>query len=201
MILGEIIKKIDGRNIEDYLRDEIFIPLGMTSTYLGMPLKRATALGKCLAKKDTTYASEQEHLWINDFRGRIFPGSTGYSTAFDMGKFYRALWNGGEWNEKRIIKKSTVDYIIKTHRKGVFDKTLQTTGSWGLGFGLGKYNSSVCSDKTFGHGGRSSCTNFCDPQLDLIVNLNSNTMLPTLQHLTRRNTIISRIYEACRYTF
>jgi len=93
MILGEIIKKIDGRNIEDYLRDEIFIPLGMTSTYLGMPLKRATALGKCLAKKDTTYASEQEHLWINDFRGRIFPGSTGYSTAFDMGKFYRALWN------------------------------------------------------------------------------------------------------------
>jgi len=201
MVLGEIIQRLDGRKVEDYLHEEIFAPLGMDSTYLGMPSKRATALGKRLAKKDSTYASEQEHLWINDFKGRIFPGSTGYSTAFDMGKFYRALWNGGEWNGKRIIKKSTVNYITHTHRKGIFDKTLQSTCSWGLGFGLGKYNSSTCSEETFGHGGRSSCTNFCDPQLDLIINFNSNTMLPPVQHLTRRNKTVSRIYEACRYKF
>ncbi|NVM16490.1 MAG: beta-lactamase family protein [Candidatus Lokiarchaeota archaeon] len=201
MILGEIIKIIDGRKIEDYLHEEIFAPLEMDSTYLGMTSKRAVSLGNRLAKKDSTYASEQEHLWINDFKGRIFPGSTGYSTASDMGKFYRALWNGGEWNGKRIINKKTVDYITKVHRKGIYDKTLLSTGSWGLGFGLGKYNSLFSSETTYGHGGRSSCTNFCDPQLDLIINFNSNTMLPTEQHFARRKEVISRIYEACRYKF
>ncbi len=201
IILGEIIRRIDGRKIEDYLHEEIFIPLGMDSTYLGMPSKRAASLEKRLAMKDSIHASEQEHLWINDFKGRIFPGSTGYSTAFDMGKFYRALWNGGEWNRKRIIKKSTIDYIAEAHRKGIFDKTLQSSPMWGLGFGLGKANSLLCSDKAFGHGGRSSCTNFCDPRVDLVVNFNSNTMLPTEQHLARRKKIISHIYKACRYKF
>ncbi|NVM46436.1 MAG: beta-lactamase family protein [Candidatus Lokiarchaeota archaeon] len=201
MILGEIIQRIDGRKIEEYLREEIFMPLGMDSTYLGMTSKRAASLGKRLALKDSTYPSEQIHLWVNDFEGRIFPGSTGFSTAFDMGKFYRALWNGGEWERNRIINKRTVDYITEIHRKGVFDKTLLSSGSWGLGFGLGKYNCLFSSNKTYGHGGRSSCTNFCDPQLDLIVNFNSNTMLPTEQHFARRKELMARIYEACRYRF
>ena len=201
MILGEIIQRIDGRKIEEYLREEIFMPLEMDSTYLGMTSKRAASLGKRLALKDSTYPSEQIHLWVNDFEGRIFPGSTGFSTAFDMGKFYRALWNGGEWERNRIINKRTVDYITEIHRKGVFDKTLLSSGSWGLGFGLGKYNCLFSSNKTYGHGGRSSCTNFCDPKLDLIVNFNSNTMLPTEQHFARRKEVMARIYEACRYKF
>ena len=206
IILGEIIHRIDGRRIDDYLREEIFVPLGMDSSYLGMTKERAKNLGDLLALKDTPDESEKMHLWINNFEGRIYPGTNAYSTANDMGKFYRALWNGGEWDGKRVLKKETVKYFTTTHRKGIADLTFSTptyqiAPDWGLGFAKGKSNSPFCSKDAFGHGGRSSCLNFCDPQVDLVVNFNSNTMLTVEQNFLRVNAIISKTYRACRYNF
>ncbi len=206
IILGEIIRRIDGRRIDDYLKDEIFVPLGMNSSYLGMTKERAKKLGDRLALKDTTDESEKMHLWINNFEGRIYPGTNAYSTAKDMGKFYNTLWNGGEWDGKRVLKKDTVNYFTTTHRKGIADLTFSTptfqiAPDWGLGFAKGKSNSIICSRDAYGHGGRSSCLNFCDPQVDLVVNFNSNTMLGLEQNLNRMIAIISKIYDACRYKF
>jgi CubicO group peptidase (beta-lactamase class C family) len=206
VILGEIVHRIDGRRIDDYLREEIFKPLGMDSSYLGMTKERARDLGDRLALKDTPDEAEKMHLWINDFEGRIYPGTNGYSTANDMGKFYRALWNGGEWDGHRILKEETVKYFTATHRMGIADLTFslpsfQIAPDWGLGFAKGKTASLLCSRDTFGHGGRSSCSNFCDPQVDLVFNYNSNTMLGTTQNLTRRDAIVSKVYDACRYRF
>ena len=206
IILGEIIRRIDGRRIDDYLKEEIFLPLGMNSSYLGMTKERAKKLGDRLALKDTPDEFEKMHLWINNFEGRIYPGTNGYSTANDMGKFYRALWNGGEWDGKRVLKEDTVKYFTATHRMGIADLTFSTPSfqiapDWGLGFAKGKSSSIISSRDAFGHGGRSSCINFCDPQVDLVVNFNSNTMLPQEQNLMRRNAIISKIYDACQYKF
>lgn len=206
IILGEIVKRIDGRRIDDYLREEIFNPLGMESSYLGMTQERAKKIGERLAIKDTPDETEKMHLWINNFGGRIYPGTNGYSTAKDMGKFYRALWNGGEWKGTRILRKDTVEYFTATHRMGIADLTfstplLQIAPDWGLGFAKGKSNSILCSRDAFGHGGRSSCVNFCDPKVDLIVNFNSNTMLGLEPNLRRMNTIIAKVYDACKYKF
>ena len=206
VILGEIISRIDGRRIDDYLKEEIFNPLGMDSSYLGMTKERAKKLGDFLALKDTPDEVEKMHLWINNFEGRIYPGTNGYSTANDMGKFYRALWNGGEWDGKRVLKEETVKFFTATHRMGISDLTFsipnfQIAPDWGLGFAKGKSNSIMCSRDAFGHGGRSSCVNFCDPQVDLVVNINSNTMLGLEQNMRRMIAIISKIYDACRYKF
>jgi CubicO group peptidase (beta-lactamase class C family) len=206
VILGEIIHRIDGRRIDDYLREEIFIPLGMDSTWLGMTKERAKELGDRLALKDTPDESEKMHLWINSFEGRIYPGTNGYSTASDMGKFYMALWNGGEWEGNRILKKDSVEYFTSTHRRGIADLTfstpaLQITPDYALGFLKGKSNSMLASRDAYGHGGRSSCVNFCDPQVDLIINLNSNTMLSLLPNYNRTLAIITKIYDSCRYKF
>jgi CubicO group peptidase (beta-lactamase class C family) len=206
VILGEIIHRIDGRRIDVYLKEEIFNPLGMDSSYLGMTKERAKNLGDRLGLKDTPDESEKMHLWINNFEGRIYPGTNGYSTANDMGKFYRALWNGGRWDGKQILKKETVKYFTATHRMGIADLTfsippLQIAPDWGLGFAKGKSNSLICSRDAFGHGGRSSCVNFCDPQVDLIVNFNSNTMLGLEKNMRRMIAIISKIYNACRFKF
>jgi CubicO group peptidase (beta-lactamase class C family) len=202
VILGEIVRRIDGRRIDDYLTEEIFVPLGMNSSYLGMTKEKAKKLGDRLALKDTPDETEKIHLWINNFEGRIYPGTNGYSTANDMGKFYRALWNGGEWDGQRVLKEDTVKYFTATHRMGIADLTFSTPSfqivpDWGLGFAKGKSSSIFCSRDTFGHGGRSSCINFCDPQVDIVVNFNSNTMLPQEQNLMRSNAIISKIYDAC----
>jgi len=38
--LAEIVRRIDGRAYSQYVREEIFEPLGMRDTWLGMPLER-----------------------------------------------------------------------------------------------------------------------------------------------------------------
>ena len=199
----EINKKIFWGRIEDYLKEEIFVPLGMNSSFMGMTRERALNIGNLLALKDSPDPSEKKFLWVNDFKGRIFPGSTGYSSASDMGKFYKALWNGGEWNGNRILQRKTVEYITATHRRGIADLTFSTpemaiVPDYGLGFSKGKSNSILCSRDAFGHGGRSSCINFCDPKVNLIINFNSNTMLPIERNMPRGYEIISKIYNSCR---
>ncbi|MHA2475035.1 MAG: hypothetical protein ACXAES_17570, partial [Promethearchaeota archaeon] len=111
-----------------------------------------------------------------------------------------------EWEGNRILKKNSVEYFTSTHRRGIADLTfstpdLQIAPDFGLGFSKGKSNSILASRDAYGHGGRSSCINFCDPQVDLIVNFNSNTMLSLMSNYNRTLAIIAKIYNACRYRF
>lgn len=212
IILGEIVRLIDGRKIEKYLEEEIFKPLGMTDTTLGMTTERAEMLGDRLALKDIGSDYENwgpfDNLYANVPDRPILPGGAGFSTVTDLGKFYLALWNGGEsLDGVRIIKKKTLDLFTATHRMGITDQILSLPKlgdqdlrpDYGYGFFKAKYNGVACSPDTFGHGGLRTCVNFCDPQIDLVVNFNSNTMLNTIPVFNRSKEMNIAIYDACRY--
>ncbi len=205
MVLGEIIRLIDGRPLRDYLKEEIFTPLEMDETSLGLTEERINVLGERWALKDSNEPEDASLIrWDNDFNAptKVFlPGGSGYSTAHDMGIFYKALWNGGEWRGKRIVQSKTLKYFIDTHLKGIIDQTFGLPTSKGYGFHTGKVVGLRCSPTTFGHGGRRTCINFCDPELDLIVNFNSRTLLNNEDHFKRSQEMIDRIYEACRFNF
>ena len=214
VLLGEIVRIVDGRRIEKYLEDEIFTPLGMNDSILGMTKDKAEQLNDHLALKGT----EPEYIpWGNFYNlfGNnpdhvILPGGSSYSTATDLGKFYKTLWNGGESIEgKRIIKKKSLDLFTATHRMGITDQILSLPKlgefdlrpSYGYGFFKGKSFGLMCSPDTFGHGGMRCSVNFCDPQLDLIINFNSNTLLNVEPVFKRANKVKLAIYDACRHHF
>ena len=44
-VLGAVVEAVDGRPIDQYLRDEIIGPLGMSNSSLGIPLDGATRAG------------------------------------------------------------------------------------------------------------------------------------------------------------
>ena len=44
-VLGAIVEAVDGRPIERYVGDEILEPLGLGSTYLGIPIDTQRELG------------------------------------------------------------------------------------------------------------------------------------------------------------
>lgn len=214
LVLGEIVRLIDGRRIERYLEDEIFKPLNMNDTSLGMPKERADYLGNRLAIKDTEpdyeHWSNYNNLFGNYPDPPILPGSSGFSSAVDMGKFYTTLWNGGESLEGvRIIKKKTLDLFTATHRKGITDQILSLPKlgyqdlrpDFGYGFFKGKSLGMACSPDAFGHGGLRCAKNSFDPQLDLVANFISNTLLNTIPHFNRSEEINNAIYNACRYKF
>ena len=73
-LLGEIIRRVDGRSFDVYCREEIFLPLGMIDCYVGMSpetfhdynrrglfaeLRTMTPKGKVLAKATTSTQPEE----------------------------------------------------------------------------------------------------------------------------------------------
>ena len=215
MILAEIIRRIDGRTIEKYLQEELFKPLKMKDSSIGMSKGLYEMLGNRLALKDAVPGyinwSGVDNLGGNKPHPLLVLGGDGYSTATDMAILYNALWNDGEsLDGVRILKKRTVDLFTKTHRMGITDHilSLPTLGEldlrpdYGYGFFKGISHGLVCSENAFGHGGLRTCKNFCDPDLNgLVVNFNSNTLLNELPAFNRANELVTAIYDACRYKF
>jgi CubicO group peptidase (beta-lactamase class C family) len=202
MILGEIVSRIDGRPIEIYLKEEILKPIGMKDASLGVSEARIKELGDKFSHKNVPpNRPDLQIAWENVPTRIKNPSGSGYSSAYEMGIFYKMLWNKGIWNGSQILSRKTVEFITDVQLKGIFDQTMGFPMVRGYGFGLGKACGSSCSRKSFGHGGAGSCKNYCDPELDLIVNFNSCTRLTQGENDERHEVINRAIYNACRFSF
>ncbi|MDP2919123.1 MAG: serine hydrolase domain-containing protein [Dehalococcoidia bacterium] len=209
-ILGEIVRRVDGRPIEVYLRGEIFQPLGMEGSSLGITAEREKQLGDRLSQvTEKTMPKPPPNPW-NDRRARprILPGGNGYGPAHDLAKFYLMLWNGGEWDGYRFLKKETVALFTATHRKDVIDRTFSLQAGmdvmppWALGFhkgfdqpmniGFGRRATAAA----YGHGGARSSIGFVEPTRDLVVTCVTNGMPTELENTRRLRDVSDFIHGA-----
>lgn len=110
-VLGRVVEKISGLNLEDYFRKHIFGPLGMEDTFYQFPGDKWGRLSRGLS-----FRGEDGDLvagpWSNEpepTKMTEFFGDRGLSsTASDYLRFVRAFLNGGELDGKRILKPETV---------------------------------------------------------------------------------------------
>lgn len=214
-ILGEIVRRVDGRPIEDYLDEEIIRPLGMNDSSLGITDARAAGLGNRLSR--VAVKSDEELLaglasWNTpDVRRLTLPGANGYGPAHDLGRLYLALWNGGEWEGARILKNETVDLFTATHREGMVDRSNSLTyrtevrPAWGLGFMKGSDDEdpvslrfgSLCTSAAYGHGGAFSSIGFVEPSRDLVVVTIANGFTSNQDNTYRLRDVSDAIHSAC----
>ena len=140
-VLGYLIEKISGKPLDVFLREKLFVPLGMTDTYFYLPDSKLNRLASLyglgaagqLAKIKgeakigaVRYSDYPEHASNKAY----FSGGGGLaSTATDYFKFLQMLVNGGTYNNKRILGRKTVE-LITTEQIG--DKF-----TWAKGFGYG----------------------------------------------------------------
>jgi len=212
-ILGEIIHRVDGRPIGVYLDKEIFKPLGMNDSSLGMSEARVDELGERLSrvssKTDEEYAAGLVKWNSPKARIRTAPGGNGYGSAHDLGKFYLALWNGGEWEGTRILKKETVNLFTATHRQDMIDRTftarigIEIKAPWGFGFVKGTNNpisvdfGRQCTSAAYGHSGARSSTCFVEPIRDLVVVVVTNGLPKDIDNTRRLRDVSDTIHNAC----
>lgn len=215
-ILGEIVRRVDGRPIEAYVDGEIFKPLGMNDSSLGMTDDRMSEFGDRLSrvaiKTDEPLTLALEAMNTPEVRRSILPGGNGWGPAHDLGRFYLALWNGGEWEGARILKKETVDFFTATHRSDMVDLTLmweygrEVTPAYGLGFMKGSDTEEVvtvrygrqCTSAAYGHCGARSSACFVEPSRDLVVVMIANGLPREIDNTCRLRDISDAIHSACR---
>ncbi len=210
-ILGEVVRRIDGRPIEEYLTDEVFRPLGMKDSSLNISPAREAELGDRLSAITETADPQTGIESWNDRRARprILPGGSGHGPAHDLGRFYLALSNGGVLDGVRILKPETVELFTATHRRDMVDRTFSAglpapvSPPWGLGFGRGSDQpvatamGKMCTAAAYGHGGNRSSVGFVEPSRELAVAIVCNGLPDAAANLRRLCAVSDAIHAAC----
>jgi CubicO group peptidase (beta-lactamase class C family) len=207
-VLGEVVRQIDGRHYSHYVREEIFEPLGMLNSWVGMPLEVFQAEESRLGKM---YSTEKEgppmlRSWHRELHVvGCSPGGNGRGPMRELGRFYEMLLNRGHGPEGKILTAQSVEALTTPNRVGMHDHTFKHKLDWGLGFivnsehygaamppyGYGRH----ASRRTFGHSGFQSSVAFADPKHRLVVAVVVNGNPGEPRHTERFRRLIEAIYE------
>jgi CubicO group peptidase (beta-lactamase class C family) len=134
-----LVEKLSGQPFADYVRQNIFEPLGMKDTAWRQPDDRLPRLMSVYRKADgkLTRAADADIRRLNFQDNKLTAGGFGLaSTVDDYMRFARMLLAGGELDGKRILKPSTVKLMSTDHLDArVTDRGfLPGKGSVGFGF-------------------------------------------------------------------
>jgi CubicO group peptidase (beta-lactamase class C family) len=197
-ILGEVVARVSGVPYEQYVRDEIFGPLGMADCWVGMAPDTYEAYGDRIGLMHVTASGEPVVLrGIDSARamGQPMPGANGRGPMNQLCRLYDMLLGNGVRAGARLLSPVTVAAISARHRTGMVDESYGVVMDWGLGlvvdwYATGRYS----SRRAFGHGGHQSSVAFCDPEHDLVVAVVCNGMPGRERHSARLDAISSAIY-------
>lgn len=202
-LLGEIVKRVSGFPIDEFARQNIFLPLGIRDSWLALDEQLIQRYDARLALVyDTSDGVTKPRDDWNGVDGltRCRPGGNARGPVQELARFYEALRRGGE----NILSRETVAFATSRQRAGMFDETFQFKMDWGLGFilnsnrdgfqmpyGYGRY----ASRDTFGHSGNQASCAFCDPRHELVVAWACNGLPGERKHQQRQRAINNAIYE------
>jgi CubicO group peptidase (beta-lactamase class C family) len=198
-LLAEIVRRLDGRRFETYVRDEVFVPLGMDDCWVGMPPDRVAEYGGRLGTMHSTATGTTiplDDLDTPEFLGRCIPGGGGRGPVRQLGRLSEALLAHGELDGNRVLLPQTVEALTARHRVGLYDETYHVPCDWGLGFAVDAYAMGRhASPRTFGHGGALSAISFADPEHSLVAVVQVNGMCTNDDHYLRMNAVTTALYE------
>ena len=175
-ILGYLVEVVSGISFDQFLRKNIFEPLGMKDTYFYIPKEKQNRLAMLHSDDKTKHVvNTPEVITVNGTFYRDYPildGGSFYSgggglvsTALDYATFMQMLLNGGEYNGKRIISRNTVRLMTSS----------QTGNDLGIKFGLGfqivtdaEAARSTSSPGSFSWGGMFASSYWIDPKEKIV---------------------------------
>ncbi len=105
--LGKLVEKMSGQSLEEYLRQNIFLPLGMGDTFFDVPADKQVRVVTVHQRKNDGLLGENPP---EQFKPAQFQRGGGglYSTVPDYLKFTRMLLGGGKLGKTRVLQAETV---------------------------------------------------------------------------------------------
>lgn len=175
-VIAEVLRRLDGRDLAVYVREEITTPLGMTDTFLQLPEEEEHRLAKLHATDGADEWGRGILRAMHDapLHRTLIPGASGVATARDMARFYATLAAGGTLDGVRILAAETVTRMLAIEIDSQIDPTFDVPVRRALGFELGgvadprrHWPGSGSTARTFWHGGFGSSICWGDRDLQL----------------------------------
>lgn len=148
-LLGEVVRRVDGRTIGSFFAEEIAAPLGL-NFFIGVPEKQLERCAEYLVERKGTILDRDAldptsilaRSWEQvpkdtDFNGRDwrmtqFPSGNGHGDARSVARFFACLANGGEIDGTRILSRSAVDTML-TEQHNMTELVMQRSYHQALG--------------------------------------------------------------------
>lgn len=186
IVLGELVRRISGKNVHEFSQEHVFRPLGMSETgYLpGAELRARAALTE---KRDDHWMQGEVH----DPRAWLLGGIAGhaglFSTAADLAVYAQMIVNRGSFAGVRILSPRTVELMTEPVAVPSGYRAL----GWDVQTAYSINRGELMSAAAVGHGGFTGTGLWVDPELDLFVIFLSNRVHPHGKGLV--NPLIGRI--------
>jgi CubicO group peptidase (beta-lactamase class C family) len=169
ILLGELVKRVSGKTLDVYCREELFAPLLTQET---MFLPTLNLVGRIAPTLGIDRGTVQDR---NARRLGSVAGHAGlFSSAEDLARFARLMLAGGTLDGVRILSEAAVKQMISP----VFCRngTVQRGLGWDINSPFSAPKGRLFSETSFGHSGYSGSSIWIDPKQDLFVILLTNRL-------------------------
>ncbi|MBN2165523.1 MAG: beta-lactamase family protein [Marinilabiliaceae bacterium] len=172
-VIGYLIEVLSGKKLDAFVADNVLIPLGMKDSHFYLPenkkdrlvtLYSSSSNGSVLNTNDS-----YQNYPIAGARMFLSGGAGLCGTIEDYAKFCQMLLNGGEFNNRRVLSRKTVDLMTCNQ---IGDLSINNRGNkFGLGFEIYSKNgasSHLSSEGAYKWGGMYYTDYLIDPSEKLI---------------------------------
>jgi CubicO group peptidase (beta-lactamase class C family) len=186
-IIGEIVRRIDGRPLAQFAREELCQPLGIETFYLGIPdaaeprvarlRQHSSSLEATLQFSDMARRAMPPHVTtaevVNrpDVRRASIPGGGGIMNARAVARHYAMLAGSGALDGMRLLSPERIGTISALQTDAV-DQVVGVPLRKALGYQLADDPRAT----GFGHGGNGGSLGFADPARNLAFGLTKTLM-------------------------
>jgi CubicO group peptidase (beta-lactamase class C family) len=137
-VLGLVIESITDQSLGQYLRANVWQPLGMTDTGFVVPAEKAERYAHPLSNDPVTGQPQSVPSSLEKTKFEC-GGACAVSTAGDYLRFASMLVNKGQYGDARILGRKTVEYMLSNQLGPDVKNQVGITVPFMLdyGFGLG----------------------------------------------------------------
>lgn len=214
-VLGAVVQAVTGQKFGEYLKENIFDPLGMTHTTFLCSDEMAENLINCYMWVDGKHVNITTPPEMTPTNGaKLESGGGGlFSTLGDLIKFATMWSQGGILDGKRILGSNTINLMRKNHLRGQpmedFKRASELAYPWYKGYGWGLAGRTCIDCLEAGSNGSLGEFGWCgaygpyvlaDPEKELAV-VYTQQMLPVIGgmqdycHPRVRNVVYSLLDE------
>lgn len=198
-ILGELVQRVSGAPLTDFVGTSFLGPLDLRDSFLGLPDEQWHRHVPVRGRDPARLISQ---LVINRPRTRraVIPAAGLSATARDVARLYQALLGG------RVIAPSTLAVATAPSSDGEVDRFLKLPVRWAAGFQLGGERGvlggsgamgALASKQTFGHNGSYACLAWADPQRYLVMAYLTNLLVTRAAGTRHMAAVSDAVRRAC----
>jgi CubicO group peptidase (beta-lactamase class C family) len=216
-LAGELVRRVTGKSLGDFVREEIAGPLGV-EMHVGLPPALEPRVAHLMAHPIPKFSPEEvktlmetsgpgtkgaSALSLNgafgqgafnrkDVHQSQLPGANGISNARSLARIYAALVS--DIDGVHLLGESTRDRAATSNTPhGEMDEILMSATDFGMGFMVHSERTPFAGPSSFGHNGAGGSCAFAQPSRELGFAYVMNTMMTTIDGDPRPARLIDAV--------